>query len=267
MTALRRVVGALCASIGLALVASTVGASAAAADAGTQLQPGWTIVDATVTGPQTVPRHLDSRHAAAFVQAWFPATIFGSLKQQRPPGRLRVFTVVADEIINGAPYKLVAYYASDGKAVWTGLPKQTFGPGASIPKEKWFIAPPRTIAAFEGKLAPIDTGTTPTPSPAPTQAAAKHGSDNSSGWLMVCALGAALAIGIAILALVRARARPRARTRPRARASTGADPITRQPARRASPASAHKRQRHTRARQQTSARAERPQQDRPADTN
>src|SRR5882724_12316158 len=92
--------------------------SAAAAKAGTELTPGWSILEGTVTCPGQQPRHLSSNHAAAFMQSWYLATLYGTVtKVRRPSASLPVCTFKVPDVINGQPYRFVSWYveASDGK--------------------------------------------------------------------------------------------------------------------------------------------------------
>ena len=170
------------------VVAAIASVTFAAADtgyadsAGTQIASGWYIQGATITGPGlAIPRHLNDSQAAAFVQAWLPAQLYDKLKQQDPPRSLPTFTVHVDDTINGAPEHLIAYYVSDGQNAWISMPIQDLGGGAIVNKRAWFLAPQRTVAAFEGKLAPVpaagaDTTTTIAGTAAAKPGASKHSS-------------------------------------------------------------------------------------------
>lgn len=172
----------------------------AATSTGTQIAPGWISIDGTVTGPGlNQPRHFNSSQAAAFIQAWYIATIYGTLPVTDRPTNVDVYTVTVRDTINGQPEHFVAFYATKGAQVFVGLPPQTVGGGAFVPKEKWFIAPPRTKSAFEGKLAPIGTQT-PTPTSVPQQTtAASSRSSSSSLWPVV---GATIGAGVLIACVV-----------------------------------------------------------------
>jgi hypothetical protein len=209
---LSRAPGFVAAFVAAMLIAVTVAPSDAhAASAGTQISPGWLVLGATVTGPgTTAPRHMNDSQAAAFVQAWLPAQLYGQLKQQDPPRSPPMFTVHVDDTINGAPEHLIAYYVSDGQNAWISMPIQDLGGGAVVNKRAWFLAPPRTIAAFEGRLAPAPTAGTATTTPTSGTAAAKpgptkHNSSNAPLWI---ALGAAALIGLAVFGVARTRRSP-----------------------------------------------------------
>jgi hypothetical protein len=209
---LLRVVVAAVASLTLTLV------TAPAVSAGTEIAAGWEILGGTVTGPKpSTPRHLTDRQAAAFIQAWLPASIYGTLTKQDPPTNLTVYTVTVTDTINGTPAKLVAYYTSDGTNAWVSMPPQDLGGAMFVADQTWLLAPPRTIAAFEGKLEPVPPAGAPAPPAAVTSAPASsvsQRSDNSSPWLLIAASAAGIAAIIAALALVRRR-RPRTTDAPR----------------------------------------------------
>src|SRR5207245_2030685 len=116
---------------------------------------------------------------------------------QKPPAALPVYTVTARDMIDGRPYAFVAYYVSNGTHAWVGLPVQVIGPGASVPKEKWFIAPLRTTPAFLGKLAPL----TAEPSTTTTTAPGAHhheGSGGASRWIFAVSV---IVVGIILIAV------------------------------------------------------------------
>jgi hypothetical protein len=211
-TSLSRAIGFLAALVAAVLITVTVApADAHAAGAGTQISPGWFVLGATVTGPGTAaPRTMNESQAAAFVQAWLPAQLSGQLKQQDPPRSPPMFTVHVDDTINGAPEHLIAYYVSDGQSAWVSMPIQDLGGGAVVNKRAWFLAPPRTIAAFEGRLAPAPTAGSATTAPisgtaAPKPATSKPGSSNAPLWI---ALGVAALVGLAVFGVARTRRSP-----------------------------------------------------------
>jgi hypothetical protein len=141
------------------------------------------------------------------VQAWLPAQLYGQLTQENPPRSRPLFTVQVDDRISGAPEHLIAYYVSDGHNAWVSMPMQNLGGGAVVNKRTWFLAPPRTIAAFEGKLARVPTAGTETTTTifgtaAAKPATSKHSSSHAQVWiaLLVVAL-----LGLAGFGAVRAR--------------------------------------------------------------
>jgi len=207
----RRIVGSvLLGATALLLAFAQLSAPAAAAeDQGTVLIPGWVVLDGTVTGPNVAPRQLTSSHAAAFIQSWYPAALLGTLTEEKPPANLPQYTVTINDRINGAPYKFITYYVSDGKVAWTGLPPQTIGPGAFSESLKWFRAPPRTIAAFQGKVDPVGAANTTQPTSAPPASAKPATSGSSSTWavVLVSVLGGLLVFAIIGAIVVRARRR------------------------------------------------------------
>jgi hypothetical protein len=156
------------------------------------------------------PRHLSSSHAAGFIESWYPAALHGTLAQEKPPANLPQYTVTINDRINGAPYKFITYYVSDGKVAWTGMPRQVIGPGAFSESLKWFRAPPRAIAAFQGKVDPVGAaaGTTqPTSPPSPSTTAATSGSSSTWAVVTLASLGGLVVVGVVAAIAVRARRR------------------------------------------------------------
>src|SRR5207253_7917359 len=85
MIAHRRVMAAVVCVLA-AFIVIVPAVPAPAADAGTELWPGWSILDGTVRCPgSTAPRLMSSNHAAAFIQSWYIATIYGTLTAENPP--------------------------------------------------------------------------------------------------------------------------------------------------------------------------------------
>lgn len=175
---------------------------------GTEIASGWKILGATVTGPGlTTPRHLDGAQAAAFVQAWLPASIYGRLSPEDPPPALDVYTVDVTDTIQGNPARLIAYYASDGQSAWVSMPPQDLGGGASVSQQKWLIAPQRTIAAFEGKLAPEPVAGASTSKTAGHAAASSSPKDTASNTPLVLAFAALVLLALAAFGINLARRR------------------------------------------------------------
>jgi hypothetical protein len=186
----------------------------AAAETGTPIFARWFVLDATVTRPGTPPKHLDSKQAAAFIQSWYFATLYGTLTEQKPPASLPVHTFKANERINGGPFTFTGLYVTNGKKAWVGLPKQVIGPGAFVPVPKWYIAPPRAILAWQGKVGPLPAAgvATTTTKPATKRAAVvpeTKASGSSAGWVVGGIAVAVLAlVAIAVFVRTRRRATP-----------------------------------------------------------
>jgi hypothetical protein len=175
---------------------------------GYELTNGWVIQDATVRCPGSAPRAMSGKHAAAFIQAWYPATFFGSLTEATPPAALPVCKFVAHDTIsyqvsgaNGeitrkvGKYTFHALWASQGKKAWVGLPPQVVGPGAVVSKLHWFVPTPRAIQAWGGKLDPI-----PNEAPTTTTTIAPAAKDSSSGssatpWIIVAVVAGVALVG------------------------------------------------------------------------
>jgi hypothetical protein len=193
-----------------AVAASAAGAAGAAggADAGYEIARGWFILGATVTCTHSPARQLNSKQAAAFIESWYFASIYGTLTEQQPPPSLSECTFLARDRINGNPFQFRAFYVAQGKKAWIGLPRQVIGPGAFVPVDKWYVATPRATPAFLGRLDPLPSPapTTTTTTTTPVAAAADKGSGSSVGWI---AGGITLAVLLAgaIAVVVRSRRR------------------------------------------------------------
>jgi hypothetical protein len=186
-----------------ALVAATLccmtNGAAAATDAGTLLQPGWSIHSATVACPGAAQRTLTSVQAATFLQSWLPDALYTKLKIQDPPAGVIRCIVTVPWTITGQPPETPAQigYATDGTHVWIHLP-----PG------KWSVArqTQRVINSFQGHGTYIPIATAPTTaSPTPTTAPkpqTTHGSSNAWVWFVVAAV-----VVVIVLATIRSRAR------------------------------------------------------------
>ena len=193
----------------LAAVAVIIPAtSAGAATNDFELTPGWTIHSATITCPGGIaPRAFDGRKAAAFMQAWYPASLYGTLTEQNPPAGLTHCTFLAKDSIKYlttdnlgkthtqvAPFEFKAFYVAQGAKAWIGLPPQAIGPGASVPNQKWYAATPRSILAWHG-TEPIENTTTTTPTTTTTTKVAAHtssSSGNSAAVIIAVVAGVAL---------------------------------------------------------------------------
>jgi hypothetical protein len=183
-------------------------ASAGAATNDFELTPGWIVHSATITCPGGVaPRALDGHKAAAFMQAWYPASLYGTLTEQNPPAGLPRCTFLAKDSISYlttdnqgkttthvGPFDFRAFYVAQGNKAWIGLPPQVVGPGASVPTQKWYVATPRSILAWHGKVEPVSNTTTST-----TTKPAKVAADTSSSSGDSTAVIIAVIAGVAIL--------------------------------------------------------------------
>jgi hypothetical protein len=200
----------------LALLAVLLPAPSAGAATGYELTAGWLIQGATARCPGQPPRTLSAKHAAAFIESWYPATIFGSLKQGTPPPTLPVCKFVANDTIKyqvtnssgkvvpkQGKYQFHALYASQGAKAWVGLPPQQVGPGAVVRRLVWFVATPRVTPAFLGKLDPVSKTPTSTTTTTTTPAPVKDTSSGSSSapWIIgaVVAVVALLGAGAVVV--------------------------------------------------------------------
>ena len=165
--------------------------SASAADTGYELTPGWFVLDGTAKCPGQAARHLTGKHAAAFIESWYLASILGTLTEAKPPASLPKCTFLARDRINGGPFQFRAFYVSQGKKAWLGLPRQGIGPGAYVPVEKWYIATPRATPAWLGKLDPLPKAVPTTTTIAPPAKDTSSGS-SSAPWIIAVVAGVAL---------------------------------------------------------------------------
>ena len=191
-------IGAL---IFLGMFASPAIAENSGVDIGSQI----VIYGATVTCPGQAARQLDATQAAAFMQSWLPASIFGKVTTANPPSSADVCKlVVADSWEGGPKTTMTALYATQGNNVWVGMPPQTLGNGAYVQQERWIQAPftQRTKEAFagHGQLVPVASDTTAPPTTAaPTASHTSTGGSGSSGWIIavvvVLVLASVAAVG------------------------------------------------------------------------
>jgi hypothetical protein len=206
MLAFRRIpaaVLALLATLGVLLPA----ASAGAAEPGYELTQGWFVLGGTAKCPNSPARHLSAKHAAAFIESWYLASIIGTLTEEKPPAALPKCTFVARDRIQGSFFQFHAFYVSQGKKAWVGLPRQAVGPGAFVPVEKWYIALPRVTPAWLGKLDPLPKAPATTTTTAPDIVLnEKDSSGSSAGWIVGGIAVAVLAL-VAIAVVVRTRRR------------------------------------------------------------
>jgi hypothetical protein len=217
-------------ALAVVLLAVMLGARPAAAF---EIAAGWDVNGATVTGPDGEQTQTwDGEQAAAYVQSFLFASMYGSLREDQPPPNTPRTTVEVTHTVNGVPGHVVSYYVTDGATAWVGLPEQMIGPGAFVPEEKWFVAPELTTQAFQGQAEPIDPAATsettaPPSEPADTAAPspAEESSDDSSAWPIV--LGVALAVLVVggAVALVLVRRRSPATTPPSQRRSSEKTPV------------------------------------------
>jgi hypothetical protein len=192
--------------------------SAGAATGDYDLASGWTVHGAAISCPNAAPRTIDGKQASAFIQAWYFASIYGTLKEGKPPAGVPQCTFVARDTITylatdnagkttkkSADFQFKAFYVSQGKKAWIGLPPQAIGPGASVPKQKWYIATPRSILAWQGKVGPISNTTTTTTTTTPVKVPDDTSSSSSNSAAVIIAVVAGVAILAVGAVIVRSR--------------------------------------------------------------
>ncbi len=177
-----------------------------------ELLSGMNVVGATVATPGAKPRTLDARQATAFMQTWLAYSVFEKPPQEHPPANLPVSTLTVNL---AQPPPLTIFYATNGTAAWVGAPAP-----APVPpppnNEKWIRAPlpAKTIAAFNGNLAPIcadSSGATTTAAGNTTTSrglavkADGTSSDNGTFWILIAV--AVLVVAAAAVAVSRIRRR------------------------------------------------------------
>jgi hypothetical protein len=176
-----------------------------------ELLTGISVVGAVVNTPGAKPRTLDANQATAFMQTWVAYSVFENPPNERPPSSLPVSRL---DVATDSQGTLLIFYASDGTNAWVGAPASN---AAAKPpnNEKWIRAPEpqRTIAGFEGRLAPTRTSlpvptttTTPSTTTSPSATKATKSSDNGGLWALV-ALGAAVIVAASAILAVRGRRR------------------------------------------------------------
>jgi len=165
--------------------------------AGTGIGDGLYFTSAVISTPgDPAPRTLDAYHAAVFVQSWMGEAFFGKPQFQDPPAGLPVYQVDVTGTwgeVAGTGVQTV-YYASDGTTAWLSYPQGqvvTATQASPPPPEKWFIAPARTIEAFNGTATLIDTAgvvQATTPRTAPPAASDSGGSGSGLKYGLIIAL-------------------------------------------------------------------------------
>jgi len=186
-----------------------------------ELAPGLLILGGTITGsgPES-GRTLDSSQATAFIQAWLPDSVFGSPPYQNPPSNLPVYDVAVEDKYLGTLNTMTVDYASDGTSAWISMPPQSLWPGVEVTQQRWILAPGRTVAAFEGHLAPqpVEHGSgsqTLGISAAHSHATAASQGSLSTATILVLAGVVVVGAGIAIMVVRRRRgAATKTATRP-----------------------------------------------------
>jgi hypothetical protein len=176
-----------------------------------QLAPGLEIINGSITGngPES-GRALNSSQATAFVQAWLPESVFGTPPFEDPPSTLPVYQVEVGYKYLGSLGSMTINYASDGTSAWVSMPPQNLWPGVVVTQQRWILAPDRTVAAFEGRLAPVPLPKAPSTSHKAAAAAVSH-SQSSTTLLVVIAILVVLVAGVSFLVIRRRGARATSR--------------------------------------------------------
>ena len=199
--------------LGLVLVAAPAGALKHPKSTTTtsQLAPGLEIINGSITGngPES-GRALNSSQATAFVQAWLPESVFGTPPFEDPPSTLPVYQVEVGYKYLGSLGSMTINYASDGTSAWVSMPPQNLWPGVVVTQQRWILAPDRTVAAFEGRLAPVPLPKAPSTSHKAAAAAVSH-SQSSTTLLVVIAILVVLVAGVSFLVIRRRGARATSR--------------------------------------------------------
>ena len=148
-------------------------------------------------GHLPAPGSTSREQATAFIESWYFASIYGTLTEQKPPASLPKCTFVARDRINGGPFQFHAFYVSQGKQAWVGLPAQVIGPGAYVPVQKWYVATPRATPAWLGKLDPLPkTAPTTTTTTKPATVVDRGSSDSSAAPWIIAGVAAVALIGV-----------------------------------------------------------------------
>jgi hypothetical protein len=154
------------------------------------------------------PRSLNDYQTAVFMQSWLGEAVFGKPEFRDPPADQPVYRVDVS-LLQGQsstqPVKTTVFYASDGTDAFLSVPKgqDVNNPTAEPPPPTsgtWWVAPQRTMDAFNGKGTLVNTagvvqGTTPrTPS---TPQTPDSSSSSSTPWVLYALViaGAILIIG------------------------------------------------------------------------
>jgi hypothetical protein len=161
-----------------------------------ELLGGVTVTGAVVHTPGKPDRKLTGNQATAFMQAWFPDSVFGKLSNVPRPTGVPISRMVATTRWQGQNIPITVYYANKNGEILVGMPAQSFG-WALVQSEKW-IDPPqqaRVTQGFEGKLTPVTSPPAPPTTPSTATTTKKSGGSSSSPapWIL-------LGIGVVIIA-------------------------------------------------------------------
>jgi len=133
------------------------------------LPPGLAMTGGVVHEPGAPDRTMSADQATAFMQAWFPDSIFSGKPPLERSGNFEYATLDLTATYDGAPTEFKAFFTCKGEAAWVGMPQQEIVPGAFVPAERWVEGGfgERLIAAYEGLIAPIvsNSNTPPTAPP------------------------------------------------------------------------------------------------------
>jgi hypothetical protein len=175
---------------------TTAPSSSTTAPGPPELLGGVTVTGAVVHTPGKPDRTLTGNQATAFMQAWFPDSVFGKLTNVPRPTGVPISKLVATTHWQGQNIPITVYYANKDGEILVGMPAQSFG-WALVQSEKW-IDPPqqaRVTQGFEGKLTPVTSPPAPptTPSSAETTKKSSGSSSSPLPWIL-------LGVGVVIVA-------------------------------------------------------------------
>jgi len=169
----------------------------------TAIDSGLAFTGATITSPSDpTPRSLDDYQTAVFMQSWLGEAVFGKPEFQDPPADLPVYRVEVSQLVQRGQQPQVVkssvYIASDGTTAYISVPREaTTAPPPPAPAlGTWWIAPPRTLDAFNGKGTLVNTAAVQQANSPRTPVSPDNPSTSSSStsWLTY-----ALVIGAAVV--------------------------------------------------------------------
>jgi hypothetical protein len=178
----------------------------------TAIGDNYAFTGASISSPaDPTPRTFNGYQAAVFVQSWLPTAFYGKPALRDPPANVPVYRVDVMGTWGGTPPVAGTqsiYYASDGTKAFISYPQQQ-DPSTTPdppPGSIWFVAPPRTIDAFNGtakllETAGVQEANTPRTAQTPNDSSS---SSSSTPWVLYGVLvAAAIAIVIGVVLFFR----------------------------------------------------------------
>jgi hypothetical protein len=168
----------------------------------TAIGDNYAFTGASISSPaDPTPRTFNGYQAAVFVQSWLPTAFYGKPALRDPPANVPVYRVDVTGTWGGTPPAAGTqsiYYASDGTNAFVSYPQQPDPSTTPDPPagSVWFVAPARTMDAFNGTAKLVETaGVQAANTPRTAQTPNDSGSGSSSTpWVLYGVLAAAAVV-------------------------------------------------------------------------